>query len=96
MSNLSNQGLPFYIRELVNSSFYEFVTPRYNAVRAREKRGVYIDIVDNVGWVSSEKSVKHFFRHFPKKIHIFETTRRTETFQTILEISKDRLHFFIK
>ena len=51
MSNLSNQGIPFYIRELVNSSFYEFVTPRYNAVRAREKRGVYIDIVDDVGWV---------------------------------------------
>ena len=50
MSNLSNQGIPFYIRELVNSSFYEFVTPRYNAVRAREKRGVYIDIVDDVGW----------------------------------------------
>ena len=51
MSNLSNQGIPFYIRELVNSSFYEFVTPRYNAVRAREKRGVYIEIVDDVGWV---------------------------------------------
>ena len=50
MSNLSNQGIPFYIRELVNSSFYEFVTPRYNAVRAREKRGVYIEIVDDVGW----------------------------------------------
>ena len=59
MSNLSNQGIPFYIRELVNSSFYEFVTPRYNAVRAREKRGVYIDIVDDVGWDNSPELLYH-------------------------------------
>ena len=66
MSNLSNQGIPFYIRELVNSSFYEFVTPRYNAVRVREERRVYIEIVDDARW-AWYAGVTHLNRKYLKR-----------------------------
>ena len=46
--------------------------------------------------IQRKKRQNTFFRHFSEKNHIFKTTRRRETSLTILEISKDRLHFFIK